>query len=94
MSISYTVVLVLLDDEVIVDISARGWLQSAQDCATVIFPSLRANETLRINFERVTAVRLWPFNDFDAEALSLIDLLRWHHYRSQRQVGHSINLVL
>ena len=84
MSISNTVVLVLLDDEVIVDISARGWLQSAQDRATVIFPSLRANEPLRINFERVSTIRLWPFDDFDAEALSLIDLLRWYHYRSQR----------
>lgn len=78
-AVSDAIVLVLLNHEVIVDIAADGLLECAQNCATVVLAALRADQTLRVDAQRVAAIRFRAFDNLDLEALCLVDFLLGHH---------------
>ena len=83
-SVTDTVVFVLLDYEIVVDIPFCTVLERAQNSATVVFASLRTDKTLRIDIHAGSSVGLRAFNDLDAKAFSLGDLVKWDDNSTQR----------
>ena len=88
------VVLVLLDHEVVVHVTFRRLLQRAQDRAPIVLPSLRADQSLRVDVQAGASVRFGALDDLNAEALGLVDFVLRHDYRAKRQLRHTISVVL
>ena len=83
MPVADAIIFVLLDHEVIVDITLGTVLERSQNSAAIVLASLGAYKPLRINVHGGAPVGFRAFNDFDAEAFSLADFFEWNNYGTQ-----------
>ena len=93
-SVANTIILVLLDHKVVIDFTFRAVLERSEDRAPVVFAALRADQPLRVDIHRGATVGLGTLDHFDAETVCFVNLVEGHHDRTQRQIGHSIGVLL
>ena len=69
MPVPNAIVLVLLNDEVIVDVTFARLLERTQYCAAITLASHRAEQPLSIDIEDSSTVCFWTLDHFNTEAL-------------------------
>lgn len=83
MSVTDAIILVLLNHEVIVNVTFDGLLEGTENRATVILAALGADQTLRIDIKSGASVDIRALNYLNSNALSLSNLFLRDDHGSQ-----------